>query len=284
MVKLLPEYGEKVPGYDVRVLNEREARAAAAILFVGAFLGLTNGVMLGTAKFSQYFVTFFAIDFTIRIIQPRYAPSLLLGRFFVQNQTPEYVGAAQKRFAWILGFVLAWPMFYYLVIHFEPNPLKVFVCLICMALLFFEAAFSICLGCKLFNLIYALSAYPIGAYSDTFGKKKIITIGFGVAALASLAFAYARDLPTLIGAFVLYGVYIAIEDTVPRAYMADLAGEHEKGTVIGAYHTVFGVFVLPASVIAGWLWQTHSLELAFLYAAAMNALALVTMLFVPDHK
>jgi len=144
-------YGERVPGYDVPVLNEREARAAAAILFVGAFLGLTNGVMLGTALFSKYFVTFFAIDFTIRVIQPRYAPSLLLGRFFVQNQTPEYVGAAQKRFAWILGMILAWPMFYYLVIDFQPNPIKVLVCLICMALLFFESAFSICLGCKIFQ-------------------------------------------------------------------------------------------------------------------------------------
>lgn len=152
-VKDLFAYGETVPGYDVRVLNEREARAAAAILFVGAFLGLTNGVMLHTAVFSKYFVTFFAIDFTIRIIEPRYAPSLILGRFFVQNQKPEYVGAAQKRFAWILGFVLAWPMFYYLVIDFQPNPLKVLVCLICMALLFFEAAFSICLGCKIFEWV-----------------------------------------------------------------------------------------------------------------------------------
>ena len=146
-------YGEKVPGYEVRVLNEREARAAAAILFVGAFLGLVNGVMLGTAVFSKYFVTFFAIDFTMRIIQPRYAPSLLLGRFFVRNQTPEYVGATQKRFAWALGMLLAWPMFYYLVIDFQPNPLKVLVCLICMALLFFEAAFSVCLGCKIFGWI-----------------------------------------------------------------------------------------------------------------------------------
>ncbi|SFZ97308.1 hypothetical protein MNB_SV-5-1133 [hydrothermal vent metagenome] len=146
-------YGEKVPNYEVRVLNEREARAAAAILFVGAFLGLVNGVMLGTAVFSKYFVTFFAIDFTIRIIQPRYAPSLMLGRFFVQKQKPEYVGAAQKRFAWSLGFVLAWPMFYYLVIDFQPNPLKVLFCLICMALLFFEAAFSICLGCKIFEWV-----------------------------------------------------------------------------------------------------------------------------------
>lgn len=152
-IKSFFHYGEKVPGYEIPVLNEREARAAAAILFVGAFLGLSNGVMLHTMVFSQYFVTFFAIDFTLRIIQPRYAPSLMLGRFFVQNQKPEYVGAIQKRFAWSLGFVLAWPMFYYLVIDPQPNPLKVLVCLICMALLFFEAAFSICLGCKIFEWI-----------------------------------------------------------------------------------------------------------------------------------
>lgn len=136
----------------------------------------------------------------------------------------------------------------------------------------------------LFNLIYALSAYPLGVVSDSLGKKRLITAGFAIAALASLAFAYARNLPTLIGAFVLYGLYIAIEDTIPRAYMADLAGEHEKGTVIGAYHTVFGVFVLPASVIAGWLWETHSLELAFAYAALMNALAFVIMFFIPESN
>jgi len=146
-------YGERVPGYEVPVLNEREARAAAGILFIGAFIGLTNGVMMGTAIFSEFFVTFFAIDFTIRVIQPRYAPSLLLGRFFVRNQKPEYVGAAQKRFAWMLGLILAYPMFYYLVIDFQPNPIKVLVCLLCMALLFFESAFSICLGCKIFSWI-----------------------------------------------------------------------------------------------------------------------------------
>jgi len=146
-------YGEKVDGYEVRVLNEREARAAAGILFVGAFLGLTNGVMLGTAIFSKYFISFFTFDFFMRVIKPRYSPSLLLGRFFVQNQTPEYVGAEQKRFAWAIGLMLAVPMFYYLVIDFQPNPIKVLVCLICMILLFLESAFSICVGCKLFNLI-----------------------------------------------------------------------------------------------------------------------------------
>ncbi len=135
----------------------------------------------------------------------------------------------------------------------------------------------------LFNLIYALSAYPIGVYSDKLGKKKLITAGFGVAALASLFFAYARDVITLMTAFLLYGLYIAIEDTVPRAYMADLAGEHEKGTVIGAYHTVYGLFVFPASVIAGWLWRSYSLTHSFLFATLVNIIALVMMTFIPEE-
>ncbi|MFA4646701.1 MFS transporter [Pyrococcus kukulkanii] len=134
----------------------------------------------------------------------------------------------------------------------------------------------------LFNLIYALSAYPLGAYSDKIGKRKLITIGFGIAALASIAFAFARNALELALAFILYGTYIAIEDTIPRAYMADLAKEFEKGTVIGAYHTVFGIFVFPASVMAGVLWQTYSLTHAFLYAATMNALAMILMVLTRE--
>ena len=197
-------YGEKVPGYEVRVLNEREARAAAGILFVGAFLGLTNGVMLGTAKFSIYFITFFMVDFIIRVIQPRYSPSLLVGRFFVRNQNPEYVGAVQKRFAWAIGAIISIPMFYYLVIHFEPNPLKVLVCLVCMALLFFESAFSVCLGCKLFNLFSKEQAKhcpggvcelqtkdPVQRFTPV---QKAIAIGTVLLALYG-AYAYFTKLP-----------------------------------------------------------------------------------------
>jgi len=146
------QYGEKVEGYDVLVLNEREARAGAGILFLIGLLSLMNAVALGHIIVTKVFISFFTLDFLMRVIQPRYSPSLLLGRFFVQNQRPEYVGAAQKRFAWGIGLMLAIPMFYLLVIDFQPHPMKVVVCIICLALLFFEAAFSICLGCKIYGL------------------------------------------------------------------------------------------------------------------------------------
>jgi len=146
------QYGEKVEGYDVLVLNEREARAGAGILFLIGILSLVNAVALGHVIVTKVFISFFTLDFLMRVVQPRYSPSLLLGRVFVQNQRPEYVGATQKRFAWGIGLMLAIPMFYLLVIDFQPNPIKVLVCIICLALLFFESAFSICLGCKIYGI------------------------------------------------------------------------------------------------------------------------------------
>lgn len=146
------QYGEKVQGYDVLVLNEREARAGAGILFAIGILSLMNAVALGHIIVTKVFISFFTFDFLMRVLQPRYAPSLLLGRVFVQNQRPEYVGAIQKRFAWGIGLLLALPMFYLIVIDFQPNPIKVLVCISCLMLLFLESAFSICVGCKLFEL------------------------------------------------------------------------------------------------------------------------------------
>jgi len=147
-------YGEKVAGYEVRVLNEREARAGAGILFAFGLIALFNSVALGHMVFTDVFISFFAFDFIIRVINPSYAPSLLLGRFFVQNQVPEYVGATQKRFAWLIGLMLALPMFYVVVLYPVHNPIKVLVCIVCLLLLIAESAFSICVGCKLYAILF----------------------------------------------------------------------------------------------------------------------------------
>ena len=84
-------------GYDIPVLNEREARAGAGILLLPAIFSFANAYMMHDFIFTKIFVTFFMLDFFIRLfISPHYSPTLILGRFFVQNQTPEYVGAKQK--------------------------------------------------------------------------------------------------------------------------------------------------------------------------------------------
>ncbi len=148
-------FGEVVEPYDVRVLNEREARAGAGILFFFAVTSFMNSYLLHEFIFTQIFVTVFMIDFIIRIfINPKFAPSLLLGRVMVQNQTPEYVGAPQKRWAWFIGLYLSIIMFFLIVVFNVMTPIKILICLLCLLLLFSEAAFGICVGCKIYNFIY----------------------------------------------------------------------------------------------------------------------------------
>ncbi len=91
-------------------------------------------------------------NFTVRIfVNPRFAPSLIVGQWMVARQQPEWVGAPQKRFAWGIGFVRALAMLYLVVINNIIGPINVIVCALCLTLLFFEAAFGICIGCKVYN-------------------------------------------------------------------------------------------------------------------------------------
>ncbi len=207
------KYGEEVVGYDVRVVNEREARAAAGILFALGILSLTNAVMIQHGVVTRYFISFFTLDFLIRVINPSYSPSLLLGRFFVQNQTPEYVGATQKRFAWSIGLLLAMPMFYYLVINWQPTPVKIFICILCLVLLMAESAFSICLGCKVYNIIMKNSSkYCPGGVCEIRTKDKIqmfnplqkviVSISFVLVSYASFSYMYKLEHKTLFGQVV----------------------------------------------------------------------------------
>jgi len=147
------EFGEQFDGYEVRVLNERAVRAAAGIVFFFAMIAFMNAWLTGNFQPTRVFVVGFLIDFTLRIfINPRYAPSLILGQWVVRKQQPEYVGAPQKRFAWAIGFVLALTMLYLVVLNNVIGPINLIVCSLCLILLFFETAFGICIGCKLYNL------------------------------------------------------------------------------------------------------------------------------------
>lgn len=149
------QFGEKVEGYDIPVLNEREIRAAAGILFLATYTSLMFIVFEGNFVMLKYVISLFLLDLLIRVfINPRFSPTLILGRLIVRRQVPEYVGAPQKRFAWSIGVVLSATMFYLFLIVNAYSPITALVCFICLCFLFFEAAFGICLGCLVYPLFF----------------------------------------------------------------------------------------------------------------------------------
>ena len=123
----------------------------------------------------KYAIIMFLTDFVIRVfVNPKLSPSLIIGRLIVRNQVPEYVGAQQKKFAWIIGIILATIMFILLVVVNAYSPISGIICLICLIFLFFESAFGICLGCKFYSLFYREKAqYCPGEVCDVKSKQNI---------------------------------------------------------------------------------------------------------------
>jgi hypothetical protein len=148
-------FGEDVEGFNIRVLNEREIRAAAGILFLMMLISILTVIMKGDFTMLKYAVVIFLTDISVRVfINPKYAPTLILGRWIVRNQVPEYVGAPQKKFAWVIGFVFAITMFTLLVLVNSYSPITGLICFVCLIFLFFETSFGICLGCKFYPIFF----------------------------------------------------------------------------------------------------------------------------------
>lgn len=149
------KFGEDVDGYDIPVLNEREIRAAAGLLFVLMFTAILTAILEGSFLLLKYAIAIFLPDMLIRVfISPRFSPTLILGRLIVRNQVPEYVGAPQKKWAWVIGVILAVTMFVLVNVMNTYSAISGLICLACLVFLFFEAAFGICLGCKVYALVY----------------------------------------------------------------------------------------------------------------------------------
>ena len=211
------KFGEDVEGYNIPVLNEREIRAAAGILFLAMLISLMLIIFNWYFLLIKYVITIFLADFIVRVfVNPKYSPSLIIGRLIVGNQVPEYVGAQQKKFAWTIGLVLATIMFILLVVVNAFSPITGFICLICLVFLFFESAFGICLGCKFYSMFHKEKAqYCPGEVCDAKSKQAIqktskvqisIIVGF-IACIFLEIFLFNNDFSKK--PYDLFGIYSA---------------------------------------------------------------------------
>jgi hypothetical protein len=193
------QFGEAVEGYAVPVLNEREIRASAGLLFLVLLISLMLILFKQDFLMVKYVVLIFLADFMIRVfVSPRYSPSMVIGRLIVSRQVPEYVGAAQKKFAWKIGVALSALMFFLLVILNSYSIITGISCLVCLCFLFFESAFGICLGCWFYGWFYRKEVlYCTGEVCEvkekhtiqrTSSKQVLIVVAFMAFVLLTIAF------------------------------------------------------------------------------------------------
>jgi MFS family permease len=129
------------------------------------------------------------------------------------------------------------------------------------------------------NLGYLVSSYPVGLLSDRMGRKGLLSIGWLLYSLIYLGYAVAQAQWQVWGLFGLYGLYLGLTQGILKAIVADAAPSHLRGTAFGIFNLVMGVMLLPASVLAGWLWQTFAPGVTFAVGAGLALLAVLCLRF-----
>ncbi len=136
-----------------------------------------------------------------------------------------------------------------------------------------------------FNLTTTALSSAFGSLSDRIGRKKLLMAGYVLYAVVYIAFGFiSRSSSHLLWVFwPLYGLYYAMTEGVEKAFVADIAPENSRATALGFYHTIIGIGLLPASVIAGFLFKAHP-GFPFIFGGALAVVTVLVMGFGVKEK
>jgi MFS family permease len=129
------------------------------------------------------------------------------------------------------------------------------------------------------SVVSVVMAVPLGILSDRLGKEKVLIGGFLIYTIVYFGFGIASGIGTIVALFALYGLYSAATDGIQKAFIADMVDENKKGTAMGIYNALLGITLLPASLVAGLLYDKVDSRLPFYFGAVMAFLAAVLMIF-----
>ncbi len=147
--------GQKIDGYDIPVLDDRAIRASAGIFLLLSVVSAMRAGLIGDFTALTIFAAVLFVEMFIRVfISPRYSPFLYIGALITEEQTKEWVGAAQKRFAWILALGLSGTLLLSQLLAPGRNPFSTLMCMACIFLLLAESAFGICIGCQYYSRFF----------------------------------------------------------------------------------------------------------------------------------
>lgn len=131
----------------------------------------------------------------------------------------------------------------------------------------------------IYNMTASVFAIPFGNRSDKVGRKQVLVLGFVAFALVYFIFAFAINKVMIVIAFIIYGLYTAMISGAEKAFISEIAPAHLKGTMLGLHSTLVGIALLPASIIAGLLWDCIGSFAPFVFGAILSLIASITLQF-----
>lgn len=138
---------------------------------------------------------------------------------------------------------------------------------------------SVLLVYLVYNIFYALSSVPVGSLSDKLGRKPIIASSFVLYGLICIGFLFATEFWQFAALFAIYGIFVAADESVNKAYISDITDEKTRGIALGAYNSAVGAVYLPANAAFGAIWAMFGVFPAFIAAAAVAMLSGAWMAF-----
>ncbi len=133
------------------------------------------------------------------------------------------------------------------------------------------------LGYVFYNIIYAVSSYPLGIAADKLGKKNIFVLGLIVFSFVYLIFAFNREPIVVWFSFALYGIYAASTEGVIKAWVSDIIDSRYRGSAIGLLTTMMGLAVMFGSVLTGILWDQLGSTVPFLISSVVSAIVAIVI-------
>ena len=135
------------------------------------------------------------------------------------------------------------------------------------------------------SIVSVLFAIPLGSLSDKIGKEKILIAGFLIYAIVYYGFGITGSIGTIVALFALYGLYSAATDGIQKAFVSDLTDKNKQGTGLGIYNALLGITLLPASLIAGILYDRVNSSIPFYFGAATAvSSALLMLIFTRKYR
>lgn len=135
----------------------------------------------------------------------------------------------------------------------------------------------------IFSLISSLVALPVASYSDHHQRRRVLAYGWLVLAASYFGFALSKTIWQLLPLFTIYGIYYGSTQGVAKAIVSDLVPPSRQGLAFGIYNMTVGFALLPASTIAGYLWQNYNPSYSFYFGAILSTTAALGLFHILPH-
>ncbi|MBU1614798.1 MFS transporter [bacterium] len=133
-----------------------------------------------------------------------------------------------------------------------------------------------------FTVVAGVVSHPFGRLSDRIGRKQVLMLSYIFWGLTCFCFIFIQGYLTIILTFVLYGLHKGAMEPVQKAFVSELSPTEYRASGLGIFQMTIGLCALPASLIAGILWDKISIFMPFYFSLSLTILSLIMLIFVKE--